>query len=187
MAMQGNKAKPKEKNQKLSESMKGNQNAIGNEGGRPTDYKDEYTEKVYKLCLLGATDADIADFFEVTEATINNWKHAHTEFFDSITRGKKIADMEVAVSLYDGARDRTIIKQQAFKVKKWNEKIKKFEENIEVVYVEELLPGDFRNQQFWLKNRKSDTWKDKNEVDHKNNGGDFEPTQVVFGKGQKSE
>lgn len=33
-------------------------------GGRPTKYKEEYTDQAYKLCLLGATDKEMADFFE---------------------------------------------------------------------------------------------------------------------------
>lgn len=32
--------------------------------GRPTKYKPEYAEQASKLCALGATDAQLADFFE---------------------------------------------------------------------------------------------------------------------------
>jgi len=42
--------------------------------GRPTKYLSEYNEQVEKLCKLGATDKQLADFFNVTEKTINNWK-----------------------------------------------------------------------------------------------------------------
>lgn len=42
--------------------------------GRPTDYREEYNEQAYKLCLLGATDAELGDFFNVTEQTINNFQ-----------------------------------------------------------------------------------------------------------------
>lgn len=52
----------------------GNDYATENEGGRPTKYKEEYTAQARKLCLLGHTDKDLADFFEVTFQTINNWK-----------------------------------------------------------------------------------------------------------------
>lgn len=34
-------------------------------GGRPTKYKPEYVEQSAKLCALGATDMELADFFEV--------------------------------------------------------------------------------------------------------------------------
>ena len=72
-------------------------------GGRPTDYLPEYCTQVKKLCLLGATDKEIADFFEVTETTINNWKIDHPEFFESIKAGKITADSEVAGSLFKRA------------------------------------------------------------------------------------
>lgn len=60
-----------------------------NKVGRPTYFKEEYVELAYKYCLLGATDKDLAQFFEVTETTINNWKNDHPEFFESIKKGKK--------------------------------------------------------------------------------------------------
>ena len=44
-----------------------------NKQGRPTKYEEEYNEQAYKLCLLGATDKEIGDFFNVDERTINNW------------------------------------------------------------------------------------------------------------------
>ena len=47
--------------------------------GRPTEYRPEYAEDTRKLCLLGFTDAQLADFFDVSEATINNWKLAHPD------------------------------------------------------------------------------------------------------------
>lgn len=48
--------------------------------GRPSAYKPEYAEQARKLCLLGHTDAELASFFEVSEQTINAWKHAHPDF-----------------------------------------------------------------------------------------------------------
>jgi hypothetical protein len=35
--------------------------------GHPIEYKELYNEKVYKLCLLGATDKEMADIFGVSE------------------------------------------------------------------------------------------------------------------------
>ena len=48
--------------------------------GRPTKYKHEYAEQTYKLCLLGATDEEIANFFDVNVATINRWKMISLNF-----------------------------------------------------------------------------------------------------------
>ncbi|WP_293933302.1 hypothetical protein [Sphingobacterium sp. UBA6645] len=52
---------------------------------------------------LGATDAELGDFFNVTEQTINNWKEAHPEFFESIKKGKDFADAKVAEKLFHRA------------------------------------------------------------------------------------
>ena len=68
--------------------------------GRPSDYRDEFPELAYKLCLLGAIDRELADFFEVSEQTINAWKEAHPEFLESLKRGKRYADANVADRLY---------------------------------------------------------------------------------------
>ena len=62
--------------------------------------REEYIKQAYKLCLFGAVDKELAEFFGVSEQTINNWKKNHSEFFESIKRGKLIMDSKVAESLY---------------------------------------------------------------------------------------
>ena len=66
-------------------------------------YKKEYDEKVYKLCLLGATDKEIADYFDVAESTFYYWKTNETSFSESIKAGKIEADMNVSKRLYKRA------------------------------------------------------------------------------------
>ena len=53
-------------------------------GGRPTLYQESYPDQARKLCLLNATDEDLADFFDVSVATISNWKNDHPEFLEAI-------------------------------------------------------------------------------------------------------
>lgn len=72
--------------------------------GRPSLYKEEYADQAYNYCLLGATDKDLANFFDVTETTINNWKLDHHEFFESIKKGKEIADASTATRQIATAR-----------------------------------------------------------------------------------
>lgn len=86
----------------MANGKNGNGKKNGN-GGRPTSYRKEYAEQAFKLCLLGFTDAELADFFGVSETTINNWKNAHPEFLESLKRGKSVADAEVAHTLYQTA------------------------------------------------------------------------------------
>ena len=66
-------------------------------------YKKEYDNQAYKLCLLGHKDTEIADYFNVQESTINNWKKNHPSFLESLRNGKENADYNVAEKLYHRA------------------------------------------------------------------------------------
>lgn len=154
--------------------------------GRPSKYNEAYNQQVYKLCLLGATDSDIADFFEVCEDTINEWKKKHAEFSVSIREGKQIADMDVAFSLYESTKDREVTELKAIKCKEvyYNDKGKRVEkETIELAPETRIIPADYRSQSLWLRNRQPSKWKDKHEVDHTTNGASI--NNVVLGSGIK--
>lgn len=117
-----------------------------NKGGRPSKYDPKMNEQVFKLCLLGADDSQIANFFEVTETTINNWKISEPEFFESLKRGKEEADMNVVNSLY-----RRALGYEYVEVKEEGEKVART--------TKEIIP-DVTAQIFWLKNRQKDKWRD---------------------------
>lgn len=128
---------------------KGNKNAVGNRGGgRPTLYKAEYAEWAVKLCRLGATDADIARAFEVSETTINAWKHEFVEFSEALKKGKAFADAEVADKLFQRA---TGYSHPAIKFFMFQGTV------IREDYTEHY-PPDTTAAIFWLKNRRRDLW-----------------------------
>lgn len=135
---------------------KNNKNAVGNNGGRPILYKEEYAEQAYKLCLLGATDSELADFFFVTETTINNWKKNYVEFFESVTRGKVQADAEIANSFYNRAK--------GFEID--SEKIFQSDGLIIRADTKTYFPPDAGAALNWLKNRQPKKWRDKTEVEN---------------------
>jgi hypothetical protein len=126
--------------------------------GRPTDYRPEYCEQATNLCLLGATDEDLARAFGKDVATIERWKVAHPDFRGAIKAGKEDADANVAKSLYKKATgySRTV------------EKIVGSGENQEVVPVELHFEPDPTSMIFWLKNRRRQHWRDK--FDHEHDG-----------------
>jgi DNA-binding XRE family transcriptional regulator len=119
--------------------------------GQPTKYKKEYDEQARKLCLMGYTDAQLADFFNVTETTINNWKNQHKSFFESLKAGKVIADAEVVDSLYHRAKGCSHTET----------KVVSTQNGVELVDVEKHYPPDPTSMIFWLKNRQPDKWRDK--------------------------
>ena len=126
-----------------------------NPGGRPTDYKPEYADQAKNYCLLGATDKDLAVFFGVRESTINNWKQAHPEFFESIKEAKTISDEKVVRSLYERATGYSHPEDKIF-----------LHEGSEVIVpTTKHYPPDPTSMIFWLKNRQSKDWRDKHELD----------------------
>jgi hypothetical protein len=135
-----------------------------NKNKSQTTYSEAFPEQAYKLCLLGCNDREIASFFGVCRTTFANWKKNHPAFAEALIKGKKAADMEVAVSLYNATIDRVISTKQAIKCKEvyYDDKGKRVEkERIEVVEVEKHIPADFRSQQFWLRNRNPRQWNEK--------------------------
>lgn len=128
--------------------------------GRPSLYKDEYDEQARKLCLLGATDPELADFFSVNIDTIYEWKNVHPTFSDAIKRGKIQADSNVADRLYQRAMgyehpevDIRVVNQEIIKT------------NITKIYAPDPTAAIF-----WLKNRQRAKWRDK--VDSEITGAD---------------
>lgn len=71
--------------------------------GRKAIWSDDFADAAKDLCLLGASDADLAKHFEVSITTINNWKKKHPAFRLALKAGKFVADSKVAASLFQRA------------------------------------------------------------------------------------
>ena len=142
--------------------------------GRPTDYREEYNLQVEKLCKLGATDAEIADFFGVVESTINLWKLEYPEFSESVKRGKILADAEVAYSFHKRATgykydevtyEKLAESESGMKVDDQGDIEATKKEAYKRKVVTKEVPPDGGAALNWLKNRQKDKWRDKQEVD----------------------
>lgn len=72
-------------------------------GGRPKKYRQEYARQAAKLCEMGATDIDLADFFGVSVRTIYRWRNEFEEFCHALKVGKEAPDDIVERSLYQRA------------------------------------------------------------------------------------
>ena len=130
-------------------------------GGRPSKYDESYNEQAYKLCLLGATDTEIADFFNVATSTIYEWKNIHPQFSEAINAGKIKADMEIASSLYERAKGYDYTEEQALKLKRADGGGIS-DERVEIVTINKHVPPDPISMKFWLGNRRG--WKDRKDV-----------------------
>ena len=127
--------------------------------GRPSKFDPAFVGQAEKLCKLGATDLELADFFEVHVATIHRWKADYPEFCDALKTGKQAADERVERSLYAKATGYTFDSVKIFQYEGTP---------VEVPY-REHIPPDTTAAIFWLKNRRPQEWRDR--FEHTGAGG----------------
>lgn len=125
-----------------------------NKGGRPTEFNTKYVKQAYKLTLLGYTNDQLAEFFEVATSTIHYWRHKFPKFSDAIQKGKEDADGNVALSLY----------QRAIGYTHKETDIKVIEGKIVQTELKKHYAPDPVSMFFWLKNRRPDLWRDNKDV-----------------------
>jgi hypothetical protein len=124
--------------------------------GRPSKYRPEFSEQARKLCELGATDPQLADFFQVSLSTVSLWKTVHRDFSEALKAGKEIADEMVERSLYQRAigytHDEDDIRAVSVGGNAGSE--------IVITQTRKHYPPDAVAAIFWLKNRRPDRWRD---------------------------
>lgn len=137
--------------------------------GRPTDYKPEYCDQAYKLCLLGFTDEQLSTFFEVAESTINKWKLDYPEFSESVRRGKDSADGDAAHGMFKRAVGCTVKEVTYERIdSKETLELSSDGEMIRDAYKKKIvikeLPPETGASLNWLKNRQPAKWRDKQDI-----------------------
>lgn len=134
-----------------------------NKAGRPTKYKPEYDEQVYRLALLGLKDIEMCAFFGVSEKSFNTWKKSYPTFLQSLKAGKLEADGKVAESLYKLAMGYEHNQQKPV--------FNPASGEVEVVTFNERFPPNATAIIFFLKNRRKEVWREKQaiELDTMNN------------------
>jgi hypothetical protein len=140
-----------------SKRAKAGQTQAKREKGRPSNYAPELCGQVTDLCKLGATDVEMAEFFDISRQTFDTWKKKHPDFLAAIKAGKIIADMQVANSLFKRA---TGYEQTVTKIVGKGDAAR-------AVEVTEIVPADPASCMFWMKNRRKNEWRDKQEIEHK--------------------
>lgn len=122
---------------------------------------------IKKLALLGATLAQIADFFEITESQLSNALKNDERLRLAKQTGGIHADAAVAASLYRRALGYNIHEEKAFS----------YMGDVEVVQVMKHIPADVNAAKFWLKNRQREDWREAPEPTQR----DYrEPWEIEF-------
>lgn len=125
-----------------------------------SSFKPEYAEQAEKLCKLGATDVELGDFFGVSEQTVNAWKSKHPTFRAALKRGKDVADAEVASKLF----------HRATGYEHDEVHVSNYQGDITITPLRKHYAPDTTACIFWLKNRRPDLWRDRQELTGKDGG-----------------
>lgn len=136
---------------------------MSNEVGRPTKYKEKFNKQVYKLCLLDATDKEIADFFEVSESTYYKWQTEYPQFSEAIKKGKIKADSKIASSAFKKAHGFHYTEKKTIYDLVTDEDGEEKEVITGRVETTKYVPPDTGAFAFWLKNRRKQQWRDKHD------------------------
>ena len=132
-------------------------------GGRPTVYKPENAEIARHACMLGASNETLAERFEVSRRTIDNWITAIPEFSDAVRHGRQVADESVVAALYARA---TGMERKSIKV------VEGDGGQVTTTHTVQALP-DVRACIFWLRNRRPEQWRENRPPADEDDGYEF--------------
>ena len=108
-------------------------------------------ELARKFCMLGATNEDLADCFEVSRSTIDGWIAAIPEFAEGVRQGRAEADVAVVEKLYARAMGYSYETKKVLFCRG---------EPVTVPHTVHY-PPDIRACIFWLRNRRPQYWLEK--------------------------
>lgn len=104
----------------------------------------------------GLTDEQIAKNAGITRSTLGEWKKKYSDISDALKKGKEVVDIQVENALLKRALG-------------YSYEEKKVEVSVEgqkvTTTIKEVVP-DTTAQIFWLKNRRPDRWRDKQDIEH---------------------
>ncbi|GGD05241.1 helix-turn-helix domain-containing protein [Enterococcus wangshanyuanii] len=125
----------------------------------------KFTEWLTKEGLLkiegwardGLTDEQIAEKIGISRSTLSKWKNDHSDISDTLKRGKEVIDRQVENALLKralGYEYTEVTKELTDAGMQTTKKVTK-----------QVAP-DTTAQIFWLKNRKPNEWRDKQDINH---------------------
>ena len=129
--------------------------------GRPGGYSEALLPVVVKACAQGATDEEIAQLLGVSTRTVYRWAAEHAKFRQALKVGKDAADDRVERSLFNRAVGYSFDSEKIVTVSDGKDG-----SHIERIPIVEHVPPDTTAQIFWLKNRRKDAWRDKQDIEH---------------------
>lgn len=128
-----------------------------------TDELQEYfqskegLEELSELSKTGKTLAEISEHFGINRTTLYMWSKRYPEMQSALSEGKKVADDRVEQSLYEACFGRTEKEVTIEKDADGNV--------IKSVVRTRYYPANITAIQYWLSNRRNDTWKARQQLE----------------------
>lgn len=122
--------------------------------GRPTlkDKTPKLLDRIYELARQGKTNAQIAESIGISDRTLSRWNTDDLVFASYLKENKELPDSLVEVNLFKRATGYDYTEEQSTREG--------------VVELRRHAPPDPTSMIFWLKNRKSKEWRDRQEIEH---------------------
>ncbi len=132
--------------------------------GRKTLFRSTMIKEGEKLAGLGHTMEEVASFWGVCKRSLERWSHKYPEFCRALKDGRIRADVKVEMSLYKRAVGYSYTEYH-FKETVITEGPKA---GTRIRYADKevvkMMPPDTTAQIFFLKNRRSDMWRDMRDL-----------------------
>jgi ATP-dependent Zn protease len=110
-------------------------------------------DEVVEWCKKGLIDKEIMTLLGISHESFYKYKNEYTEFSDALKEGKTVADDMVEQALYKSAIGFDYMEETV-------------SNKGDVVEVRKYSKPNTTAQIFWLKNRRVDKWRDKQDVEH---------------------
>ena len=131
--------------------------------------KSKWNEVKEKLSLIecwardGLTDEQISNNLGISKTTFYKFKAEHIELSELLKKGKEVVDYKVENALLKRAMGYDY-EEETYE-SRFNRESGEYEEVL-TKRVKKHVQPDTTAQIFWLKNRKPDVWRDKQEIKH---------------------
>lgn len=138
-------------------------------GGRKNKYfthVEPRLDEIREWAKKGLTDAEMMELLGISHNSFYKYKNEYDDFKDALKTGKQFADDLVEQALYKSAIG-YYYEEEAVTNKG------------EVVSVKKYSKPNITAQIFWLKNRRKDDWRDKQDIEH-SGGMDIEVNLTGF-------
>lgn len=118
-------------------------------------------EQIKHWCREGLTDEEISQRLGISSRSLINYKSSYPELTQAMIEGKAVADYRVEDALYKRALGYQI--DETTRERKFNKDTGQHETVITKIITKEVA-ADPTSMIWWLKNRRPDKWKDKQEI-----------------------